>query len=1031
MRNVDHLNHTVVQKRLIENVSDLLLKNVGVKEEHSKNFLKPTESTKNHQDGKSNPINSINQTETFTTGFVKSIIPQPLIEDVTNKSEVHERKEQNFTHNSSKVESISNNKEKISEDTVNVHESQQESKFAEVTSKSSTTKTRTVKSLQDTHTCETCGKLFENGPALLIHKVNFHEGTHSCKSCTYSFKNLLLLNVHISKNHNGIPKPVVIEDVTKMSSTNNISTKECKSTKKLSIEIRTLNSEDKEPLSLKPIIKDHIKMDEDDDIQGIQKPDVIEDITKLRNTINTKDSNSTKILSLEIRPLNSDEKEPFSSKPVVEDHTKKDEHDDDIQVIYDNSTKNCASIKKLGILHDINSNSEEEPSPSKKLKTNNINETKNVNNSKHEIEQNLVQVGEKFKCNSCGYYYNQSYDDMTTHMCDDFTKVKKLAIEVITSKDNNDFPKIKNDQTEKMKKNTTGMVKCKICDRRINLQFIKSHSKNMHGKFSVDMYEGEIPKSLTESCINLLANKKQEESPSPSKKSQSDRGSCGCGYTTNNTIDLANHMKTMHNVIYYLNPNRYIRYNCNQCDYWIEGSKNRKLFNAHLDEKHPIICKICNKEFKASKRINYERHLRLVHNTQEDLKKQTSEYVKSSYNSIDNGYNLNTCPYCNTAIENKAAMKEHIEKHFQLQNSDYKCSDCDFKTFNEQTLQKHFQTTHRVTKCDQCDYETPTTAPISGKPLTQFEREKKLKVHKFLEHGKHFSGTDNSCKICQKVIGTKNGLRHHLMRVHSISDSNIAKCHICSKSCKSLYSHLRSAHGMIKNGVLCYKCNIIYQTEEDLKQHNEDKHKEKDYLCQVCNINLDNLNALNDHLKIHNNSKSFKCKMCDTIWHCHVTLHLHYAESHKLHRKVCDDCGHVCYLEQSMLDHKNNKIKQHQCQICGIGKAKLSSLQSHLRFAHGDQTEGHIKCKHCEKTYFKSGDLRRHLEITHLRKIRYHCDQCDFKTHALATYNAHVRVVHKKIKRFGCTLCDHKFVARRDVVKHMRLKHGVITANTK
>ena len=166
---------------------------------------------------------------------------------------------------------------------------------------------------------------------------------------------------------------------------------------------------------------------------------------------------------------------------------------------------------------DINSNSEEEPSPSKKLKTNNINETKNVNNSKHEIEQNLVQVGEKFKCNSCGYYYNQSYDDMTTHMCDDFTKVKKLAIEVITSKDNNDFPKFKNDQTEKMKKNTTGMVKCKICDRRINLQFIKSHSKNMHGKFSVDMYEGEIPKSLTESCINLLANKKQEESPSPSK----------------------------------------------------------------------------------------------------------------------------------------------------------------------------------------------------------------------------------------------------------------------------------------------------------------------------------------------------------------------------------------------------------------------------------------------------------------------------------------------------------------------------------
>ena len=103
-------------------------------------------------------------------------------------------------------------------------------------------------------------------------------------------------------------------------------------------------------------------------------------------------------------------------------------------------------------------------------------------------------------------------------------------------------------------------------------------------------------------------------------------------------------------------------------------------------------------------------------------------------------------------------------------------------------------------------------------------------------------------------------------------------------------------------------------------------------------------------------------------------------------------------------------------------------LKRHKAKIHNEQIEGSIKCKHCEKTFFDSGTLRHHMEITHLRKKRYFCDteQCDFKTHSLANLKSHTKFVHKKIRNSSCNLCDQKFIDTRAVTKHLKTKHGVV-----
>ena len=86
---------------------------------------------------------------------------------------------------------------------------------------------------------------------------------------------------------------------------------------------------------------------------------------------------------------------------------------------------------------------------------------------------------------------------------------------------------------------------------------------------------------------------------------------------------------------------------------------------------------------------------------------------------------------------------------------------------------------------------------------------------------------------------------------------------------------MKNEHGIVNNGVLCYKCGIVYTTADELENHQNEKHGKLDYICKFCDLNLNDLNGYNNHLKDNHKdySKNFKCKSQVIMWLIRVCNH--------------------------------------------------------------------------------------------------------------------------------------------------------------
>jgi hypothetical protein len=60
-----------------------------------------------------------------------------------------------------------------------------------------------------------------------------------------------------------------------------------------------------------------------------------------------------------------------------------------------------------------------------------------------------------------------------------------------------------------------------------------------------------------------------------------------------------------------------------------------------------------------------------------------------------------------------------------------------------------------------------------------------------------------------------------------------------------------------------------------------------------------------------------------------------------------------------------------------------------------------------------------HVQATHIKKIRYECQQCSFFSYRKDCLKMHIKTVHERVKNHKCDLCDMAFFARRDKIKHM------------
>ena len=132
--------------------------------------------------------------------------------------------------------------------------------------------------------------------------------------------------------------------------------------------------------------------------------------------------------------------------------------------------------------------------------------------------------------------------------------------------------------------------------------------------------------------------------------------------------------------------------------------------------------------------------------------------------------------------------------------------------------------------------------------------------------------------------------------------------------------------------------------------------------------------------------------------------------------KLCDKTFTKKYLKAHIVSmHEKIRLK---CDQCDYETSQRKYLNRHKSRRHGV-----LKCDQCDKT-FKKTSLKVHIASVH-EKIRFECDQCDYKAPVRQAITLHKMSMHEG-KFLKCDQCDKQFQIRngkRRLATHKRFNH--------
>jgi hypothetical protein len=80
-------------------------------------------------------------------------------------------------------------------------------------------------------------------------------------------------------------------------------------------------------------------------------------------------------------------------------------------------------------------------------------------------------------------------------------------------------------------------------------------------------------------------------------------------------------------------------------------------------------------------------------------------------------------------------------------------------------------------------------------------------------------------------------------------------------------------------------------------------------------------------------------------------------------------------------------------------------------------------CKHCDSTFSKANDVKRHFDAVHKRRKNHKCRWCGKWFVEKRNLNRHVNQVHDKKRPFQCNECPYAAAENYILIKHKKQKH--------
>lgn len=347
----------------------------------------------------------------------------------------------------------------------------------------------------------------------------------------------------------------------------------------------------------------------------------------------------------------------------------------------------------------------------------------------------------KFECDLCGYKVaSRSFfeDHLVTHRNSNAFECKICNKTYVSQATLSKHNRYHHQETE-------GFT-CNLCSKTFKNSYYLSHHKKTHIKLQCQVCFREVSKNAYE---NHLKNHESDGKI----KFQCDL----CGALIKNKFDIKEHFFR-----HFQNG----KYKCLQCRKLFDTQSQLRFHSTKLIQdpsvchrlskitKEDLTCKTCGKLFRS--------------------KRHRARHEKIHMEKVE-------CSICNQKCT-QSSFEFHLKWHeLKKKEKQFKCRFCDKKFWTKLHCNRH-EVIHNKFECDLCGYKNACRLNFRDHLVT------------------HQDSNAFKCKICSKILGSRQSLSDHNRYHHQETD--ILTCNVCFKKYKNsttLKKHQKLFHSYYSN----------------------------------------------------------------------------------------------------------------------------------------------------------------------------------------------------------------------------------------
>lgn len=364
--------------------------------------------------------------------------------------------------------------------------------------------------------------------------------------------------------------------------------------------------------------------------------------------------------------------------------------------------------------------------------------------------------------------------------------------------------------------------------------------------------------------------------------------------------------------------------------------------------------------------------------------------------------NYENCGKCGIVLKSTKTHTCPVKKMFR-------CDLCPFVTSQRGFMMMHAKTHMKKYECNRC------TKNENGKliPVTHTRSRK--------------------CLLCSFKFVCNLSRDEHFEK-HRDEYGNI-KCprEDCAKSCKNVKQvqrHIYIHHASIEERT-CKICLKVLKSRETLGIHMRLLHFRKESLfmfdCDFCPFRTDIKSTIRSHVMIHAvfRKRKFSCDKCGKKLLNRTGLRCHFKQ--KPSKCVFCNINFSCTL---LLAQHNEKVhKTWPCKACGKVLGSNTSYESHLKVIHGTSIESKSKfykdvnCEICSEKFVTRKHYVNHLKEIHKMSTKFKCHVCGINCRGANRLRSHLEN-HKKSKAFQCDKCPYASLYEAVLKSHHSTHHN-------